>query len=188
MNEPGAAFVIWIFGRPGAGKSTLAMTVHKALSAGGLAVQVLDGDVIRQGLSRDLGDAADVFRTILVGEPEVARLSSNGRTTTVVAAITPRRTHRDSVRTILGSRALLVHAAASLSTCARRDPKGLYARSDRGELRSFTGIDSPFDEPAADEPCVRIDTDSLDVSASAATLLRVLEPLIAAVTKRPSGS
>jgi bifunctional enzyme CysN/CysC len=154
----GRGATIWITGLSAAGKTTLAEAVAAALRGSGRNAYVLDGDALRQGLSRDLGfsegDRAENVRRI----GEVARLMADAGLTVVVAAISPVARDRDLVRARhaeAGLGFLEVHVDTPLAACEARDPKGLYARARRGELADFTGIDAPYERPVA--PDVRVD-------------------------------
>lgn len=193
MNPPGAesplsqraaaearfrqrAAAVWLFGISGAGKSTLAAGLDDRLHAAGFTTLRFDGDDVRAGLNRDLGfsdaDRAENLRRVA----EVARLSVNAGLVTICSFITPLRVHRSQVRSILGDDLILVHAAASYAECARRDPKGLYARAAAGQLRQFTGRDSAFEEPADDEGALHLDTEHPAPAESVARLFDHVVP------------
>src|SRR5271155_389923 len=133
---------VWFTGLSGAGKTTLCRALEPELRAMGYPVQVLDGDEIRQRLSRDLGfskaDRDENVRRIGF----VAELLVRQNITVLVAAISPYREARSRVRERIGS-FLEVYVNASLATCIERDPKRLYARALRGELRYVTGMEDP---------------------------------------------
>jgi adenylylsulfate kinase len=163
--DVGSARAIWIFGRSAAGKTSLAHRLKHQFRSERHPAHVLDGDAVRARLNRDLGfsdqDRSENIRRIA----EVARLFLEAGVTPICAAITPRRTQRDEVRAILGDRVTLVYAAASLATCTRRDPKGLYER----------GIAYAFEEPASDEPVLIVDTDTVSLDASFMNLSAALD-------------
>ncbi|WP_155123212.1 adenylyl-sulfate kinase [Burkholderia ubonensis] len=145
----GAGGVLWLTGLSGAGKSTLADALADLLRRRGLQATVLDGDRLRAGLNRDLGfserDRFENVRRIA----EVASLFADAGFIAIVAAISPRAAMRDDARRIVGAGFREVHAAASLEVCEARDPKGLYRKARRGELREFTGVSSPYEAPRA---------------------------------------
>jgi len=142
------ARVVWLYGLPGSGKSTLAAALERRLHAEGFTTHLLDGDNLRAGLNRDLGfseaDRAENIRRAA----EVAKLLVQAGIVVVCAFITPRRVLRELARGIVGADDFLeVYVEASVETCARRDPKGLYAGAGRGEIRRFTGHDAAFEPP-----------------------------------------
>lgn len=145
-------FCLWLTGLSGAGKSTLATRLAARLRAQGRAVQVLDGDVLREGLNADLdyseaGRAESVRRTA-----EVARLMAAAGLVVVVAMISPYRRDRDAARARFPAGGFAeVHVDAPLAVAEARDPKGLYARARSGGLAGFTGIDAPYEAPPAPE-------------------------------------
>ncbi|MEY4488370.1 MAG: hypothetical protein RIQ79_878 [Verrucomicrobiota bacterium] len=171
--------VIWLYGLSGSGKSTLGIALERRLHAEGFATQLLDGDNIRTGLNRGLGfgdaDRSENIRRIA----EVAKLFAQAGVVTLCSFITPLRAHRTLAREIIGEADLLeVYVKASFETCARRDPKGLYAKASAGGVGQFTGKDSAFEEPAADVP------GTLVVDTEAATPEACLDTLHAAVLPR----
>jgi adenylylsulfate kinase len=159
------ARVIWFFGLSGAGKSTLAAALERRLQAEGFTVRRLDGDDIRAGLNRDLGfseaDRTENIRRVA----EVSRLFAHTGLIVINAFITPTRALRDLARSIVGAADFIdVYVEASWDTCRRRDPKGLYARAGRGEVRQFTGQDAPFEPP--EHAALVINTDQEPVARS----------------------
>lgn len=150
-------FCLWLTGLSGAGKSTIANLLEKQLFASGRHTYILDGDNIRQGLSRDLGfSEADRVENIRRAT-EVARLFVDAGLVVIVSFISPYRAERDLARSRFGPDAFVeIYVDASLEECERRDPKGLYAKARRGELVNFTGIDSDYQPPEAPE--IRLDT------------------------------
>lgn len=140
--------VIWLFGLSGSGKSTLAIALEHRLYSEGFATQVLDGDNVRTGLNRGLG-FSDTDRTENIRRiAEVAKLHAHAGLVTLCSFITPLRAHRALARGIIGAEDLLeVYVKADFTTCARRDPKGLYAKAAAGGVGNFTGKDSSFEEP-----------------------------------------
>jgi len=169
----GDARCFWLTGLPGAGKTTLARLLEVRLRAQGRTVMVLDGDLLRQGLNRDLGfsdaDRAENIRRTA----EVARLLVDAGTTVVVALISPLRAERDKARERFAPGTFVeVFVDAPLAECERRDPKGLYARARRGELRQFTGIDSAYEPPLS--PDLHLHTADSDARACAGMVLHWL--------------
>jgi adenylylsulfate kinase len=155
------SLVIWLYGLSGSGKSTLAVALERRLFAEGFTTQLLDGDNVRTGLNRGLGftdaDRAENIRRVA----EVAKLFAQAGLVTICSFITPLRTLRQSARDIIGAEDFFdVYVKASFETCARRDPKGLYAKAGAGGVKQFTGKDSAFEEPASGEAALVIDTEA----------------------------
>jgi len=149
--------VIWFTGLSGAGKSTLANLLDRRLHAKGVPSFVLDGDLLRTGLNRDLGfsdaDRSENIRRVA----EVARLMADAGLVVLVAFISPFRRDRDAARALFAAGQFSeVYLDTPLAVAEQRDPKGLYARARCGEIPRFTGIDSPYEAPASPE--LRIDT------------------------------
>ncbi len=164
-TKDGHGRIIWLTGLSGAGKSTLCGLLAIELGQRGWPVQTLDGDDLRKGLCSDLGfSAADraenVRRTV-----HVAGLIAQTGSIVLVALITPFQSLRDMVRFHLPN-ILEVFVDAPLSVCERRDPKGLYKRARAGELQNFTGVDSPFEIPAAPDIVCRTDQETVQASAT----------------------
>jgi bifunctional enzyme CysN/CysC len=140
--------IVWFTGLSGSGKSTIANLVEKRLTADGRHAYILDGDNVRHGLNRDLGfteaDRVENIRRVA----EVARLMADAGLIVIVSFISPFRNERRLAREIAGDvRFSEVYVDTPLALCEARDPKGLYARARRGEIKNFTGIDSPFEAP-----------------------------------------
>ena len=158
--------VLWFTGLSGAGKSTIANLVEKKLVGLGKHTFLLDGDNVRHGLNRDLGftDADRIENVRRVGE--VARLMTDAGLIVMTAFISPFRAERDMVRAMLPEGEFIeVFVDTPLAEAERRDAKGLYAKARAGELKNFTGIDSPYEAPEDAE--IRIDTTALTAEQSA---------------------
>ena len=157
--------VAWFTGLSGAGKSTLANRVEAMLHARGRATILLDGDNLRHGLTRDLGfTAADRVENVRrVGE--VAALMADAGLVVLVCLISPYRADREAARRRVGEAFLEVFVDADVSECRRRDPKGLYAKADRGEIGNFTGVSAPYEAPEVAEVHVRTDRGSVEEAA-----------------------
>lgn len=142
--KPNAA---WLFGLPGAGKSTIADAAAKILQESGRPVARLDGDVLRTGLCADLGfsriDRAENLRRA----SHLARFVSDIPCLVIASFITPLQADRELVKGNLGAKGLMVWVKTDLDECEKRDPKGMYAKAKRGEIANFTGISAPFDIP-----------------------------------------
>ena len=166
---------VWFTGLPSAGKTTVANLVGRRLAERGRPVELLDGDVVRTHLSRDLGfskaDRDENIRRI----GYVAGLLTGHGVIVLVSAVSPYRAVRDEVRTGIGRAGgfVEVHVAADLATCQARDVKGLYARQARGELRGLTGVDDPYEPPL--DPELVLDTAGELPEASAARVLALLD-------------
>ena len=165
-------FTLWLTGLSGAGKSTLASAVADELRRAGVRVETLDGDEVRQNLSKGLGFSREDRDTNIRRIGYVANLLSRNGVVVISAAISPYRAVRDEVRREIGA-FVEVHVKASLEECVRRDTKGLYARALAGEIAQFTGVSDPYEEPLAPE--LVIDTESEDVATSA---VRVIDRLV----------
>jgi bifunctional enzyme CysN/CysC len=165
--------VLWFTGFSGAGKSTIANLVEKKLAARGRHTFLLDGDNIRHGLNRDLGfTEADRIENIRrVGE--VARLMSDAGLIVLTAFISPFRAERHMVRRMVPEGEFFeIFVDTPLAEAEKRDAKGLYAKARAGELKNFTGIDSPYEPP--EKPEIRIDTTRMSAEAAAELIVEEL--------------
>ena len=165
--------VLWFTGLSGAGKSTIANLVEKKLVAMGRHTFLLDGDNVRHGLNRDLGfTQADRIENIRrIGE--VARLMADAGLIVLTAFISPFRAEREMVRKMLPEGEFIeIFVDTPLSEAEKRDPKGLYAKARAGELKNFTGIDSPYEPPEAPE--IHIDTTALSADEAATRIVEAL--------------
>jgi len=166
--------VLWFTGVSGAGKSTIANIVEQKLSARGRHTFLLDGDNVRHGLNRDLGfTEADRIENIRrVGE--VARLMADAGLIVLTAFISPFRAEREMVRKMMSEGEFIeVFVDTPLAEAEERDTKGLYAKARAGELKNFTGIDSPYEPPEAAE--IRIDTTKISPAEAADLIVEELE-------------
>lgn len=155
--------VLWFTGLSGCGKSTIANTVDHMLNSQGVHTYVLDGDNVRHGLNKNLGfspeDRTENIRRI----GEVAKLFADAGVVTLTAFISPYRADRDQVREIMPEGSFIeVYVNASLETCEKRDPKGLYKKARAGEIKGFTGIDAPYEEPEKAELVLDSDNKGID--------------------------
>lgn len=154
--------VIWFTGLSGSGKSTVANATEKLLHDRGLQTYILDGDNVRMGLNKDLGfspqDRTENIRRIT----EVAKLFADSGSIVLTAFISPYREDRNSARQIISDEDFIeVFVSADLSVCESRDPKGLYKKARAGEIKGFTGIDAPYEEPI--KPELVVETDKYDI-------------------------
>lgn len=167
---------VWFTGLSGAGKSTLANALEIELHAAGRHVYVLDGDNIRHGLNRDLGFSIEDRNENIRRVAEVARLMVDAGLVVLVAFISPFRDERAMARTLFAPGEFVeVFVDSPLAICEQRDTKGLYAKARRGELRDFTGIDSPYEPPVAPEVHVHTERDTPE--GCLARIRRVLDAL-----------
>ncbi|RKU02803.1 adenylyl-sulfate kinase [Burkholderia sp. Nafp2/4-1b] len=165
--------IAWLTGLSGAGKSTIANLVERRLHALGKHTYLLDGDNVRHGLNRDLGfteaDRVENIRRVA----EVARLMLDAGLITLVSFISPFRAERDMARAMVGPDEFVeVFVDTPLAVAEERDPKGLYKKARNGELKHFTGIDSPYEPPA--QPELRIDTVAESPEAAADRIVAYL--------------
>ncbi len=167
-------FTIWMTGLSGAGKSTLARELEAALRERQRHVEVLDGDEVRENLSKGLGFSKEDRDTNIRRIAYVARLISRSGGVAITAAISPYRSVRDEARGQIGN-FVEVFVRCPLDRLVQRDTKGLYAKALRGEIAQFTGISDPYEEPLAAE--VVVDTDVETVQESTDKILRKLEAL-----------
>lgn len=160
-----AGAVIWLTGLSAAGKSTLAMALEERLLAQGYACYTLDGDNLRHGLNANLGFSPEDRSENIRRAGEVAALFADAGLICITAFISPYRADREKARAAAWRTSFHeIHVAADLATCEQRDPKGLYRKARSGELSSFTGIDAPYEAPAAPE--LVLDTGSQRVEES----------------------
>jgi adenylylsulfate kinase len=168
------AATVWLTGLSGSGKSTLSRLVERTLTERGVAAYVLDGDNLRHGLCADLGFDAAAREENVRRAGEVARLMTDAGLVVLTAFISPFRRDRDRVRALFPEgRFLEVHVATPLSMCEERDPKGLWAKARRGEIKDFTGLDSPYEPP--EHPELRVAEQGGDKEVNAAAIVRMLE-------------
>ena len=157
--------ILWFTGLSGAGKSTLSVAVEKELHQRGIRTYILDGDNVRHGLNKNLGfspeDRTENIRRI----GEVSRLFADAGVMTLTAFISPYREDRDMVRELVNEGEFIeVYVKCGLEECEKRDPKGLYQKARSGEIKGFTGIDAPYEEPFFPEVTVETDKQPLEVS------------------------
>lgn len=138
--------ILWLTGLSGAGKSTIARGLECELKKRGCLVEVLDGDAIRKNLSKGLGFSREDRDTNIRRIGFVANLLSRNGVVTIVAAISPYRVVRDELR-ITTENFIEIYVKAPLEICESRDVKGLYAMARSGQIKAFTGIDDPYEEP-----------------------------------------
>lgn len=164
--------VLWLYGMSGSGKSTIATGVERALFEQGRATVVLDGDNLRSGLNQDLGFSDEARSENVRRTAEVAKLFASQGIITLVSVITPLKRFREQAREIIGADFREIYVQADFETCAKRDPKGLYAKVAAGQVQNFTGKDSGFEEPEKAE--LILDTRELSPQESAQKIISLL--------------
>lgn len=169
--------VLWFTGLSGSGKSTIAQALERKLYNEGFFAQVLDGDNIRSGINNNLGfsmeDRVENIRRI----SEVAKLYLNSGIITLNSFISPTRSIRTAAKTIIGQEDFLeIYINAPLEICEARDVKGLYKKARKGEIKGFTGIDSPYEPPVS--PFLEIPTDQLSLEESVTLIFQKIRPEI----------
>jgi adenylyl-sulfate kinase len=174
MSQGNRGFVVWFTGLSGAGKSTLADALAPQLRAAGRRVELLDGDVVRTHLSKGLGFSREDRDTNIARIAFVSHLLARNGVAVLVAAISPFRQARDDARKVIGD-FVEVHVAPPLEECIKRDVKGLYKKALSGEIKQFTGVSDPYEEPLSPE--LRLDTSAGSVDASVARLVSKLREL-----------
>jgi adenylyl-sulfate kinase len=171
MTDKG--FTLWFTGLSGAGKTTISKLVSDELRARGSRLEILDGDVVRENLSKGLGFSKEDRDVNIRRIAFVADLLSRNGVPVITAAISPYREIRAEARELMGDRFIEVFVKASVEACAERDVKGLYEKAFKGEIKEFTGVSDPYEEPL--DPEVTLETESEDPEESAAKLIALLE-------------
>ena len=167
MSDKG--LVIWLTGLSGAGKTTLARSISNHLKAAGLRVELLDGDEVRENLSRGLGFSKEDRETNIRRIGFVARLLARNGVAVLGAAISPYQQSRDDVRNSIQAddiRFVEVFVRCPLDELIQRDVKGLYAKALAGEIKHFTGVSDPYEEPLSPEIIVDSSEESIEQSTS----------------------
>ena len=168
--------VLWFTGLSGSGKSTIANEVSYKLHSMKKLSYVLDGDNVRHGLNKDLGFSPEDRNENIRRISEVANLFADAGLIAITAFISPYRKYRNFCRELVGNgRFVEIYTKASLETCEKRDPKGMYKKARAGEIKDFTGIDAPYEEP--ENPELVVDTDKETVDESAEKVMKKLEEM-----------
>lgn len=170
-NDKG--FTLWFTGLSGAGKTTISKLVETELHNRRNRLEILDGDIVRENLSKGLGFSKEDRDTNIRRIAFVADLLSRNGVPVITAAISPYREIRDEARELMGDRFIEVFVKASVEVCAERDTKGLYAKAFAGEIKEFTGVSDPYEEPLNAE--VVLDTENETPEESAGKLISLLE-------------
>jgi len=166
--------VVWLTGLSGSGKSTIATELQRKLFEMGCNVYILDGDNIRHGLNKDLGFSPEDREENIRRIGEVAKLFADAGFIAITSFISPYRKDRERARKLLEDGEFIeIYVKAPLEVCEKRDPKGLYKKARRGEIKEFTGISAPYEEP--ENPEIILETDKLSVEESVDTIIKYLE-------------
>jgi adenylyl-sulfate kinase len=166
-------FTLWFTGLSGAGKTTISDLLATELKARNSRLEILDGDVVRENLSKGLGFSKEDRDTNIRRIAFVADLLSRNGTPVITAAISPYRELRDEARATMGDRFIEAYVSASVEVCAERDVKGLYEKAFAGEIKEFTGVSDPYEPPL--NPELTLDTENETPEESAQKILAYLE-------------
>jgi len=167
-------FTLWFTGLACSGKSILADAVADDLKARGMKVERLDGDIVRKSLTRDLGFSDDDRRMNIERITFVAKLLTRNKVAVLASFISPFNDIRDYSRKEIGAY-ILVYVKCPIEVCEQRDVKGMYAKARAGEIKQFTGIDSPFEEP--DKADIVVETDKQTIEESKKIVLDALDEM-----------
>ncbi|MES2207129.1 MAG: adenylyl-sulfate kinase [Pseudomonadota bacterium] len=168
-------FTVWFTGLSGAGKSTLAEKLQSTLSDKGRIAMILDGDVIRKGISQDLGFDASSRAENLRRIAHMAKLLNRQGVDVICATISPLTSDRLLAQSIIGSSYIEIYVSTPLETCEQRDPKGLYKLARAGKIKEFTGISAPYDPPL---DAININTVTTTASEAIQNIIRALDPFL----------
>jgi len=171
------AKVLWLTGLSGSGKSTIAQALERKLHNEGYFAQVLDGDNIRSGINNNLGFSIEDRQENIRRISEVAKLYLNSGVITLNSFISPTKEIRTFARETIGNDDFIeIYINAPIEVCETRDVKGLYKKARKGEIKGFTGIDSPYEAP--ENPAVEIRTDECTVEEASDKIFNYIKPLI----------
>lgn len=165
---------LWFTGLSGSGKTTLSREVEEVLLERGLGVEVLDGDIIRTNLSKGLGFSKEDRDINIRRIGFVCNLLTRNKVVAIAAAIAPYASVRDENRKLIGSY-VEIYCKCPIDVLKERDPKGLYEKAERGEIKGLTGVDDPYEEP--EKPEILVETDKETVEESVNKIVKTLEIL-----------
>ncbi len=169
--------VLWLTGLSGSGKSTIAQHLESKLFQEGYFGQVLDGDNIRSGINNNLGFSIEDRKENIRRIAEIAKLYLNTGVITLNSFISPTIAIRDYAKSIVGADDFIeIYINAPLEVCEKRDVKGLYKKARNGEIKGFTGIDSPYEAPL--QPALEIKTDELSIEEAVIRIYEFIHPII----------
>lgn len=184
--------IIWLTGLPASGKTTIARKLEKRLHDIGVHTYVLDGDNMRHGLNKDLGFSKDERQENIRRVAEVAKLFCDAGTLTICSFVSPYKEDRDNARNLVEeSEFIEVYTKCPLETCLERDPKSMYKKAVKGKMKSFTGVDDPYEAP--ESPELVLETDKMNVSECVKIIMdyldanRIIEAYPALKALRSSG-
>ena len=166
-------FCLWFTGLSGSGKTTITNVLVKEMRKRGSKLEVLDGDIVRQNLSKGLGFSKEDRDTNIRRVAFVASLLARNEVPVITAAISPYKDIRNEARELMGDRFVEAYVKASVETCEQRDVKGLYAKARSGEIKEFTGVSDPYEPP--EDPELVLETEQQSPEQSAQQILSYLE-------------
>lgn len=169
--------VIWLTGLSGSGKSTIAQHLERLLFTNGFFAQVLDGDNIRSGINNNLGFSAEDRKENIRRIAEIANLYINSGVISINSFISPTIEIRQLAKSIIGEADFIeIYINAPLEVCEARDVKGLYQKARSGQIKGFTGIDSPYEAPP--HPALEIRTDEMSIEEAVQKIFDFIKPVI----------
>ncbi|MBE7639243.1 adenylyl-sulfate kinase [Salegentibacter sp. BLCTC] len=169
-----ASFVVWFTGLSGSGKSSLANRLEKLLYEQQIRSFVLDGDSLRKGVNKSLGFSAEDREENLRVAAEVAKILVASGSLVLASFIAPTQRNRDLIKEIIGEQDYIeVFVNTSLEECERRDVKGLYKKARAGEIKNFTGIDAPYENPV--NPDIEINTEKESLEEATHRIFKLLQ-------------
>jgi adenylyl-sulfate kinase len=171
-------FCLWFTGLSGAGKTTISKLVEAELEGRRNRLEILDGDIVRENLSKGLGFSKEDRDTNIRRIAFVADLLSRNGVGVITAAISPYAEIRDEAHEMMGDRFLEVYVKASVETCAERDVKGLYEKAFKGEIKEFTGVSDPYEPP--ENPALVLDTENETPEESAEKVIALVDDRVGA--------